>query len=232
MGKALLDKSPLFKTTINECETVLASLPDKPHWSMEEELVKEAKTSNVYHAAYSQPLCTAIQIGLVRLWASWDIIPTAVVGHSSGEIGAAFAAGFLSLRDAMLIAFYRGLCLNLSHSNGFVQPKTQGSMCAIAMEETEAESLITSYNGQIQLAAVNSGTSCTLSGDRSAIQQVVASCVEKGIFCRELKVDMGKRIFLESLNLALTYRSLPLPSYATNSRVIRAFATKSKSKVV
>ena len=210
MGKALLDGSPLFKATIHECETVLASLSDKPKWSIEEELSKEEKASNVYQASYSQPLCTAIQIGLVRLWASWGISPTAVVGHSSGEIGAAFAAGFLSLRDAMLVSFYRGLSLSQGHSNGFVQPKIQGSMCAVAMDENEVESLITPYDGRIQIAAVNSGNSCTLSGDRSAIKQVVSRCTKEGIFCRELKVDMGNSDCLDLLNPPLTCQSLPL----------------------
>ena len=197
MGKALLDESPLFRATIQECEKVLQSLPDKPVWSIEEELSKEGKASNVYQAAYSQPLCTAIQIGLVRVWASWGISPIAVVGHSSGEIGAAFAAGFLSLRDAILIAFYRGLCLSPSTLNGSFQPEIQGSMCAVGMDEHEAECLISGYDGTIQLAAVNSGNSCTLSGDKSAIKRVVARCAEKGIFCRELKVDMGKLHRLE-----------------------------------
>ena len=192
MGKALLDASPLFKATIQECQQALSRLPDCPDWLIAEELSMEGECSNVYNSAYSQPLCTAIQIGLVRLWASWGLVPTAVVGHSSGEIAAAFAAGFLSLRDAMTVAFYRGLCLKDSRANGVVKSTARGSMCAVTMSEEEATRLIADHKDRVQLAAVNSGNSCTLSGDESIIKQIITDCANKGIFCRGLKVDMGK----------------------------------------
>ena len=196
MGMTLLSESPLFKATIEECEQALLHLPDGPDWSISAEISKDGNCSNVYNSAYSQPLCTAIQIGLVRLWASWGIVPAAVVGHSSGEIAAAFVAGFMSLRDAMVVAFYRGLCLQNQHTNGFSKPKARGSMCAVAMGEEEATSLIANYDERVQLAAVNSGKSCTISGDESVIKQIISKCGHEGIFCRQLKVDTGKFDFL------------------------------------
>lgn len=193
MGKELLAGSELFKSTIEECEKVLKSLPDGPKWSVAEELTKPHHTSNVYKSAFSQPLCTILQIGLVRLFSHWGMKPKAVVGHSSGEIAAAYAAGIMTLRNAVITAYYRGLCLSdlASRTNGH---RLYGSMCAIGLSKHGAETMISSYSGRVQLAAVNSPTSSTLSGDADAIQQIVQMSKDEGIFCRELRVDTGKFI--------------------------------------
>lgn len=179
MGRALLEGSPLFKSTLQECDDVLKDLGLL--WSLIEELNK-AK-SNVDRAQYSQPLCTALQIGIISLLRSWNLEPDAVVGHSSGEIAAAFAAGMISLRTAMVTAYYRGYVLANS--------ATPGSMCAVGTGEDECVDIIQQWNGRVQLAAVNSPRSCTLSGDSEAIQNVIETC-GKGLFCRLLKVDQGK----------------------------------------
>ena len=110
-GMSIVDNCPLFKSTLHECEHILSSLPDPPSWAIIEELSKAEEISNMNRAEFSQPLCTAVQLGLVTVLESWGVVPDAVVGHSSGEICAAYAAGILSLRDAMIVAYYRGLVL-------------------------------------------------------------------------------------------------------------------------
>ena len=194
MGKELLGLHR-FRATIGECQKALNNLPDDPDWSIADELARPHDTSNVYKSSFSQPLCTILQIGLVDLFNYWRLGISAVVGHSSGEIAAAYAAGILSLRDAVVAAFYRGKCLsNVSaRTNG---NRIYGSMCAIGLSKEEAENLLCSYHGCIQLAAVNSPTSCTLSGDANAIKQVVNESKERGLFCRELRVDTGGSIQL------------------------------------
>ena len=82
MGKALIDDSPLFRKVIFDCDQALAELGNGPSWSICEELGKEAHDSNIHKAEYSQPLCTALQLGLVALLDSWGLKPDAVVGHS------------------------------------------------------------------------------------------------------------------------------------------------------
>lgn len=67
------------------------------------------KSSRLGQAELSQPCCTALQIALVDLLASWNIHPAAVAGHSSGEIGAAYACGSLSAEDAIVSAYYLSL---------------------------------------------------------------------------------------------------------------------------
>ncbi|KAL8902419.1 MAG: hypothetical protein Q9207_004740 [Kuettlingeria erythrocarpa] len=191
MGRTMIEGSTLFRSTLQECEDVLRDLHDGPSWSLIEELSKAKEESNIDKAEFSQPLCTALQVAIVSLLRSWNLKPDAVVGHSSGEIAAAFTAGMISLRTAMITAYYRGYVLaNISTLTS--APNIQGSMCAVGTSEEQCASLIQQWKSQVQLAAVNSPHSCTLSGDSEAIESIVELCGGKGFFCRVLKVDRGK----------------------------------------
>lgn len=193
MGCSLLDQSSLFRSTLLECGHVLQQLPHPPTWSIVDELSQTRNQSNIDQAQYSQPLCTALQIGLVTLLRSWGFQIAAVVGHSSGEIGAAFAAGMISLRDATVIAYYRGLVLAESSHNSSTT-ESEGAMCAIHMSEDECKSLLKDHNGRVQVAAENSAQSRTLSGNCYEINEIVVLCNTRGSFCRRLKVDKGKSL--------------------------------------
>lgn len=186
MGMSLMDHCPLFRSVLHECDRLLSELADPPAWTIIEELSKAKETSNIYKAEFSQPLCTALQLGLVAVLGSWGVTPDAVVGHSSGEIGAAYAAGIISLRDAMAVSYYRGLVLDCRTAQ-----KSEGSMCAVGLNESDAKALIEGFAGSVQIAAINSPSSCTLSGDIDAIRKIVMQLTEERQFCRELKVDHG-----------------------------------------
>jgi acyl transferase domain-containing protein len=109
MGAELIEKSPAARRIIHELGSHLARLPskDRPTWSLEAELLADSTSSRVGEAALSQPLCTAVQILLVELLRLAKVHLACVVGHSSGEIAAAYAAGYLTARDAIVIAYYR-----------------------------------------------------------------------------------------------------------------------------
>ena len=186
MGMSLIRNSSLFLAVMRECDRHLSELPDRPRWSIIEELLKPQDVSKIHRAEYSQPLCTALQLGLVILFRSWGLTPDAVIGHSSGEIAAAYAADNIDLRDAIATSYYRGLVL------GTASHDPLGAMCAVGLGQHDAETLIHDYAGRVQIAAVNSATSCTLSGDRDAIKEIVEVLVQKKTFCRELRVDQGK----------------------------------------
>ncbi|KAL8974549.1 MAG: hypothetical protein Q9197_001227 [Variospora fuerteventurae] len=155
MGLAILDGSPLFRSVLHECDDTLKGLPNGPSWSIIEELSKLKGESNVTEAEYAQPLCTALQVAIICLLRSWGIRPDAVVGHSSGEIAAAFAAGMVSLRAAIITAYYRGL-LFTNDLGSPSQMSSHGSMCAIGMSEDDCRDLMDKSKDQVQLAAVNS----------------------------------------------------------------------------
>ncbi|KAJ9296558.1 hypothetical protein DTO271G3_5256 [Paecilomyces variotii] len=141
----------------------MGPLPDGPDWLLVDELCKDADVSRVNEAAISQPLCTAIQLGLLEVLFASGIHFDAVVGHSSGEIAAVYACGIISLSAAMQIAFYRGKYAGLAQgTNGEV-----GSMMAVGISYGDAQRFCQQpdYQGHISVAASNGVQSVTLSGD-------------------------------------------------------------------
>lgn len=187
MGAALITAYPTARKTIDELDSCLASLEDKPNWTLLEQLSLEAGSSRVGEAAISQPLCTAVQILLVNLLHFAGVSFKAVVGHSSGEIGAAYAAGLLSATDAMRIAYYRGQCAGLaSGTDG-----SKGAMLAVGTSLEDAQELcaLEDLEGRITVAASNSSSSVTLSGDADAIEEARLALEQEGKFARLLKVD-------------------------------------------
>lgn len=190
MGAELIRCSPFAGQIIKGLESYLLELPDKdrPSWSLENELLAGDDTSRLSEGSMSQPLCTAIQIMLVDLLDTANVHFDVVVGHSSGEIAAAYAAGLLSARDAILIAYYRGLSCQYAHSpNGEVD----GAMLAAGTSMEDALELCQdeTFAGRITLAAVNSSSSVTISGDVDAIEELAIIMEDENKFCRRLRVD-------------------------------------------
>jgi acyl transferase domain-containing protein len=139
-------------------------------------------STKLSQAEYSQPICTALQIALVDLLASWGVAPHAVVGHSSGEIAAAYAAGSLTKKDAIIIAFYRGYVCK--------KPRKMGAMAAIGLGKADVLPFLLPGVG---IACENSASSITLSGDSDTLDKVLASLKEKNpdAFARKLQVAMA-----------------------------------------
>ncbi|CRG87308.1 Nonribosomal peptide synthetase 14 [Talaromyces islandicus] len=187
MGADLVTQSPGIRGWLSSLQESLDSLPKKyrPTYSLWKELSKPQESSQLHQAAISQPLCTAVQIILVKLLRSLGITFSAVVGHSSGEIAAAYAAGVLSESDAVRIAHLRGVFSSLAGANG-----KGGGMLASGLSADEAEMLCQhpEWLGRIKVAAVNSPSSVTLSGDADAIEQIEAHLKGQGKFARMLKV--------------------------------------------
>lgn len=94
MGVELMN-IPIFKASINAADAYLRSELGC-EWSAVAELAKGKSTSKVAVALYGQTLCTVLQVALVDLLRTWDIVPSSVVGHSSGEIAAAYCMGVCS----------------------------------------------------------------------------------------------------------------------------------------
>ena len=186
MGRQLIQQSPFFRQTIERCDQVLQSLPHKPDWSCITELAKSKEESRVNGTAFSSPLCTAVQMGVVDLLREWGIKPSASVGHSAGEIPAAYAAGILSFEDSMACAYYRGYSLAMELDGG---SKVKGAMLAVGMTEAEALMELEAYQGQVVIGAVNSPSSLTLSGDEPAIVELKGIMEKRKIFVRQLQVE-------------------------------------------
>jgi aspyridone synthetase, hybrid polyketide synthase / nonribosomal peptide synthetase len=193
MGRALVQASPSFRSTLERCEEVLASLPDGPSWSLINELLAEEGASRISEAALSQPLCTALQLALVELLRATGIPLHAVVGHSSGEIAAVYAAGIINLEAAIQIAYYRGLYARLASS-----PSGQpGQMMAVGISYSDALDFCAEprFSGRVVVAASNSPGSVTLSGDKDVIGQLKDFFDTQKIFARTLRTDTAYHSF-------------------------------------
>lgn len=187
MGRALILQSDLFRSTMETLERSLAELPEPPSWSIQKELMAPQSESRLNEAMLSQPLCTAIQVGLVDLLTAAGVSFHTVIGHSSGEIGAAYAAGYLTASDAIRVAHYRGHFAKLAKGkNG-----GNGSMMAVGLSMDDAASFCNQpqFHDRIVVAASNSPTSVTLSGDSDAITEAKRALDTQDKFTRILKVD-------------------------------------------
>lgn len=135
-------------------------------------------------AEFSQPCTTAIQIALVNTLRSWKILPSIVIGHSSGEIAAAYASGALTAAAAIRVAYYRGLATTQSEFRN----THKGAMAAIGLGHDDVLSLL---REGVVVACQNSPSSVTLSGDETALFEVIADIKKlyPDILVRPLRVD-------------------------------------------
>lgn len=189
MGAELIIRSDSARNTLKKLEGCLAELPesDRPSWSLTEELLRHASSSGLHSAILSQPLCTAVQILLVDALQAAKLEFDAVVGHSSGEIAAAYAAGVITAEVAICIAYYRGLYSQLAHG----QDEQKGAMLAVGTSLDDIESLLKEpeFQGRACVAAINSAASITVSGDVETIQHMAVIFKDEKKFARRLKVD-------------------------------------------
>ena len=181
MGRELLQNNATFRSSIRFMdETLQAMTEDAPQYSIEKELLKPGKKSRLSTAELSQPLCTAIQIALVDALKSLTIEPDAVVGHSSGEIAAAYAAGALTAGEAIIAAHHRGAVTT--------RQKRAGAMAAISMSWEDTERFLIP---KVTVACDNSPSSVTISGDADEVKSVIAvihkSCPD--VVAKLLQVD-------------------------------------------
>lgn len=187
MSKSLFRVNKAYRDTIRNLDTILRSSAQPPNWSLEEQIMAEGNDSLVHVAAISQPLCTALQIGLVDLLRSLHIGFHTVVGHSSGEIAAAYAAGKISAREAILISYYRGYFAHLAGGS----EGQKGGMLAAGISEQEAQKFCESQTikDKLHVAASNAPSSVTLSGDLDAIREAHEKLTNDRKFSRILRVD-------------------------------------------
>ncbi|THY91639.1 hypothetical protein D6C92_06192, partial [Aureobasidium pullulans] len=189
MGRDLIKSSQEAESIIDALVVALDQLPapDRPSWNLKTELFADARNSRITESEISQPLCTAVQILLVNILRTAGVVFESVVGHSSGEIAAAYAAGFLSATDAVRIAYYRGRFAHLAQGS----QGQRGAMIAVGTSIDDAVELVSlpAFDGRVSLAACNSSSSVTLSGDFDAVEEIQEVLQDESKFNRLLKVE-------------------------------------------
>ncbi|RMZ80634.1 hypothetical protein DV738_g2615, partial [Chaetothyriales sp. CBS 135597] len=187
MARGLAQASPLAQRLLGEMQKALDAPPDGPSWSIWDEIMSTEDPARIQEAEISQTLCTVVQVMVVDLLRTAGISFDCVVGHSSGEMGAAYAAGLISADSAVTIAFYRGLYAKLAGSD----TGTPCAMMAASLSQEEARSFISQHGleGRVCIAAINAPQSVTLSGDKDSIAEAKAVLESRSTFGRILKVD-------------------------------------------
>lgn len=185
MGMELIQEFPSFRRTIQDLDAVLQTLPERPSWTLLNALLEPKATSLINHVTQSQPVCTAVQLALVNLLGQWGVYPQAVIGHSSGEIAAAYTSGRLTQAQAIVVAYYRGYVVGKSQSD------VPGAMMAVGLgqDEASAEIIQLGLDNAIKVACVNSPESVTISGDEEAIDTFQAELAPRGILARKLNTN-------------------------------------------
>jgi acyl transferase domain-containing protein/NADPH:quinone reductase-like Zn-dependent oxidoreductase len=206
MGQELL-KQPVFRASVVKSQGYLDELGCR--WSAADLLRDPSTRINI--AEHCQPICTVLQVALVDLLASWGVTAKATVGHSSGEIAAAYAAGGINHKDAVKIAYMRG------YYCGQIQPRLKekrGAMLAAGLTVQEAQQYLELVaEGSVVIGCVNSPASVTLSGDYDGISYLEQRIKLDGKFSRKLRVEVAyhsphmdtvSQDFLESLGTIQT----------------------------
>ncbi|NET25422.1 type I polyketide synthase [Okeania sp. SIO1I7] len=182
MGRQLYETQPTFHKIIDQCNEILKKYLEIP--LLEVIYPKEAQkssTSLIDQTAYTQPALFAIEYALGKLWESWGIKPSVVMGHSVGEYVAACIAGVFSLEDGLKLIAIRGRLMQ--------QLPSGGEMVSVMASESLVTEAIKEYNSQVTIAAVNGPESIVISGESKAIGNICNKLESDGIKTKQLQVS-------------------------------------------
>lgn len=179
MGRELLQSSAIFRAALEHADSIFLQISG---FSILQEMLCDEADSQIKRTELAQPANLMIQIGLTALLNAEGINADAVVGHSVGEVASGWAAGALSLEQALLVSYQRSR----------IQAKTAntGAMLAIGISVDEASKLLKPYGDLVSFAAINSPNSLTVAGDRTALEQIRTQCESNSIFARMLDVEV------------------------------------------
>jgi len=173
MGKGLYESQPLFRSTLQECAAILEPLLGLDICT----LLYQGQDEEIKQTRITQALLFSFEYALAKLWLSWGIKPSVMLGHSLGEYVAACISGVFSLEDALKIVAYRG---------ELMQKQAPGAMLSVSLSKTEFLEFLDSHNesfGNVCLAAVNGRENSVASGSFEAIAALRTELNRQGIHC-------------------------------------------------
>ncbi|QIS12391.1 type I polyketide synthase [Nocardia arthritidis] len=180
MARELLDESAVFRRTVERVDAELGTYVD---WTVAEELRRDRADSRIDETFIAQPALFAVQLGLANLWQSWGVVPSAVLGHSIGEVAAACVSGALSFEDAVRVVVHRSRLQQKASG--------KGTMLAVGLPHGEVERRIAAHRGRVAVAALNGPESTALTGDPDALERIERELERDRIFCRTLAVRVA-----------------------------------------
>jgi acyl transferase domain-containing protein len=219
MARQLFDTQPVFRDALLRCDGILRLHLEHPLLSV---LYPSEGKSPIDQTAYTQPALFAVEYALAELWRAWGIRPAAVLGHSVGEYVAACVAGVFELEDALALIAARGRLMQALPQNG--------GMAAVVAPEAQVAERIASYGGRLSIATVNGPRNTVISGEKGALQSVVAALDREGIRAVPLNVSHAFHSVLmepmldefERIAARIRFRTpqIPLISNLTGARAV------------
>jgi polyketide synthase 12 len=194
MGIELLDTASVFAQHIEACAEAFSEFVD---WSLTDVLRGAPGAPGLDRVDVVQPVLFAVMVSLAELWKSVGVRPDAVIGHSQGEIAAAYVAGALSLRDAAMVVTLRSKLLT-----GLAGP---GGMVSIACGAEQAQELLAPFGNRISIAAVNGRSAVVVSGEVAALEELIQQCADQDLRTRRIDVDYASHsVEVEAIRGQLT----------------------------
>lgn len=216
MGLQLMQREQVFRQSMEEIDELFEQLAG---WSLLAELQKDDGESRVNDTIVVQPAVMAVQISLVKLYEHYGIRPAGIVGHSIGEVAAGYAAGVLTLEQAVQVICRRSQAQDMASG--------KGGMLAVGLSLEEASKMIEGIDG-VSIGAVNGPEMMTLSGDVAPLQHIAETLESRGIFNRPVRVQVAyhshhidaiRDVMLESLSdVQGIQATIPLYSTVTGRR--------------
>jgi acyl transferase domain-containing protein/surfactin synthase thioesterase subunit/acyl carrier protein len=179
MAAELYRMQPTFRRLLDECDAGLRPHLDRPLLDV---LFAGGSAGDLVHeTAYTQPALFAVEYALAGLWQAWGVVPGAVMGHSIGEIAATCVAGVFELGDALRLVAERGrLMQSLPRS---------GAMAVVFAGEAVVQDVLDPVADRVAIAAVNGPLNTVISGERSAVEDVLAVLQRRDIAVKALAVS-------------------------------------------
>ncbi|MFD8009772.1 SDR family NAD(P)-dependent oxidoreductase [Streptomyces sp. NPDC059762] len=178
MAAELMRTSGVFRDEVLACADAL-----QPHvdWSVREVLLGGPGALGLDRSDVVQCTTFAVVAGLAALWRSVGVEPDAVMGHSQGEIAAAYVAGALSLDDAARVVALR--------STALLSLADTGGMVTVSGSRDTVTELIGPWEGKLWISAVNGPSSTVVGGEVEALDELLARCEADGLWARRVPVD-------------------------------------------
>ena len=224
MGRELYERNRVFADAVDACDQALRPFTG---WSVREVLCQDPAAPPLDRVDVVQPVLFTMMVSLAAVLDSYDIVPDAVIGHSQGEIAAAYIAGALSLHEAALVVARRSQALGALCG--------AGSMASVLLGADQLEPLLRPWGEALSIATINGPSHTIISGTPAALEQFTAACDRDGIQIRPIAVDyashsaqiepLRERLLAELADLTPAASRIPLYSTVGEARSADALDT-------